>query len=226
MGTKTMYETIMTLPLFQGVGADHVSAFLEKTSIEFLRYSEGDVIIEAGEEVKNLKFLLSGRIRVTNKVLSGKVSVVSEFDGHEAIAPARLFGMHPHYDSTIEALDNVSVMEFSKKKYVGLLKSDSIYLMNFANILSLHIQRAAQIIPSLVRLGLSRMLAEWLVLLTSRKSEKIMIRGVGAMEEVYGKERVWSDIEQMTTAGLVEAIEDSIIITDREALIEYASDID
>ena len=223
MGTKTMYETIMTLPLFQGVGTDHVSSFLEKTSIEFLRFSAGDRIVEAGEPVTSLKFLLSGRIRVTNKVLSGRVAVVSEFEGQEAIAPARLFGMHPHYDFTIEALDNVSLMEFSKKKYVTLLKTDNIYIMNFVNILSLHIQRASQIISSLVRLDLSRLLAEWLVFFTSRKSCNIHIDGLQALEDIYGRDSVDSDIEVMKMHGLVDNADDCIMIPDRDALIEYAS---
>lgn len=215
----------MTLPLFQGVGVDHVSSFLEKTSIEFHRFSKGDKIVEAGEPVSSLKFLISGRIRVINKVLSGRVEVKSEFSGHEAIAPARLFGMHPHYDFTIEAMDSVSVMEFSKKKYVTLLKTDNIYIMNFANILSLHIQRASQIIPSLVRLDLSRILAEWLVFFTSRKSFNILVKGLHALEEIYGKKRVEDDIEVMTSLRLVDISDDNILILDRDALIAYASNL-
>ncbi len=218
-----MYETIMDLPLFKGVGADHVSAFLEKTSIHFLKFSPGDSIVRKGEAVKSLKFILSGTIRVFTDVLNGQVSVSSLFSGHEALGVTRLFGLHPFYDISVEAVDSVSIMEFGKDKYFGLLQSDPIYMMNFANLLSLNVQRNIETFPSFVRLDISRLFAEWLLLFTSRKSEDIRIKGVQEIKNIYGVDYSESCIRKLEALSLVSVDDDEILVPDREALIEYAA---
>ena len=225
MGEKTMYETIMNLPLFHGVGPDHVSAFLEKTSIAFHKYSDGEVVVKKGEGVKTLKFLLSGKIRVAHDVLAGEVRIFSDFEGHEAIAATHLFGMHPHYESTITAVGDVSLMEFSKEKYVGLLRSDEIYLMNFANLLSHNIQKTTHVIPFFRRLDLSRAIAEWLVMFTARKSTNIYIDGVASLEDIYGKSYVEDSLERLTSMNLAEVGGNKITVIDREGIIDYATTI-
>ncbi|MDE6410229.1 MAG: cyclic nucleotide-binding domain-containing protein [Muribaculaceae bacterium] len=221
MNTKTMYETIMDLPLFKGVGADHVTSFLEKTGIEFHRFAPGDRIVVQGEPVRSLRFLLSGRIRLTTGVLNGKAIISSEFEGHDAIGATRLFGTHPLHEYSIEAIDNVSVMEFAKEKYVELLQSDSIYLMNFANLLSMNVHKASETVPHFLRLDFSRVLAEWLVLFTGRKSRYIRIDGIEAISEVYGKDFIKDNLDVLVGKSLVAVEGDSILVPNRDALIEY-----
>ena len=218
-----MYETIMDLPLFKGLGTDHISSFLEKTSIEFHRYSAGDVIVEGGEAVKTLRFLISGRIRCSFPLLHGRITISSEFEGREAIGVTRLFGMHPHHNATIFAVGNVGIMEFSKDKYTRLLRSDSIYLMNFANLLSLSVQKTSEIFPAFTSLDLARLFAEWVVLFTLRKSENICISSISNLCAIYGKSYVEKEIKHLTELALIKEEEDRIIIPDRERLIEYAS---
>lgn len=218
-----MYETIMDLPLFKGVGTNHVSSFLEKTSVDFHKYQHGQLIIKRGEPVKNLKFLLSGRIRIVAEVFEGEVKLSSVAEGDEVIGATRLYGLHPHYDVTIEAIDNVSVMEFSKMKYIDILQSDPIYMMNFANMLSMSVQRTTDIISLFVRADLSRILAEWLVLFTSRRSLDIKISGISALKELYGECYVDQNLDKLQKLTLVVLKDDIIEIPDREALIEYVS---
>ncbi|MDE5790427.1 MAG: cyclic nucleotide-binding domain-containing protein [Muribaculaceae bacterium] len=222
MNTKTMYETLMDLPLFKGVSADHISSFLEKTSIEFHRFTQGDIIVTQGEPVRSLKFLLSGEINLCTRVLNGKVQISSKFDGHEAIGATRLFGMHPLYEFTIEAAENVSIMEFSKEKYISLLQSDPIYMLNFANLLSMNVHKASETFPHFTRMDLSRVLAEWLVLFTGRKSREIRIGKLSTLAEVYGEGMVRNNIDQLLSLSLISVVEDEVFISDREALIEYA----
>ena len=214
----------MDLPLFKGVGADHVTSFLEKTGIEFHKFSPGDVIVSGGEPVKSLKFLISGKIRINAEALKGRVVVSSVFEGHEALGATRLFGLHPHYDATVVAMDNVGIMEFSKEKYVSLLQSDSIYTMNFANLLSMNVQKTMETLSRFTRLDLSRVFAEWLVLFTGRKSEDIRINGVEALCDIYGKEFVDSALVRLAAHSLVSVEGEEILVDDRDALIEYVID--
>lgn len=222
MNTKTMYETLMDLPLFKGVGADHISSFLEKTSIEFHRFTKGEIIVSQGAPVRSLRFLLSGKIRLSAMTLNGKAQIFSEFDGHEAIGATRLFGMHPTHEFTIEAIENVSIMEFSKEKYVGLLQSDSIYMINFANLLSMNVHKAWETFPHFTRMDLSRVLAEWLVLFTGRKSKEIKVRGRESLAEVFGEDFTNKSLDNLVSLSLITIDDDYIKVPDREALLDYA----
>lgn len=222
MNTKTMYETIMDLPLFKGVGEDHISSFLEKTSIEFHKFPQGEIIAEKGEPVKSLKFILSGKIRLLSDALNGKAEISSVLDNHEAVGATRLFGLHPHYDVTVEALENVAVMEFSKEKYVRLLQSDPIYMMNFANLLSMNVQKTIETFPFFMRLDLSRIFAEWIVLFTGRKSTDIRIKSPDSLAEVYGKDFVKANLDKLENLALIKIEGNEILILDREAFLEYA----
>ena len=62
---QSMYETIMELPLFKGIGEDQLSVMLEKTSVEFLKFEEGEIISKADESVQYINFILNGRVRQT-----------------------------------------------------------------------------------------------------------------------------------------------------------------
>ena len=131
MDSTPMYDTIMSLPLFKGVSRDRISYFLEKTSISFLKYKPGDVIVRNDEEIKKLRFVISGRIKVIHECKDGLVRI-SEVRGKGSVIGAdRLFGMHTNCGCDVIAEENTGIMEFSKEQYLNLINADSIYLLNF-----------------------------------------------------------------------------------------------
>ena len=114
----SMYETIMDLPLFKGVGKDHVSQFVEKTQIHFERYEPGEIIADYKDEVTGLKFVLSGSVVMSSKCFGGKITVESHMKGNIVLGATRLFGLKPMYKRQIKALTLCGVMGFSKEKYM------------------------------------------------------------------------------------------------------------
>lgn len=221
-----MYETIMDLPLFKGVSAAQVSNFIEKTKIDFLKYEPGDIIVEAGEEVKKLKFILKGKIRLTNLSPRLGIEVSSCFVGRESIGATRLFGIHPHYEYTIEAVTPVSVMEFSKENYMTLLRSDKIYLLNFANLLSLNLQRYQNDISAMCLTGVIRLIVERIALFTTRTSTDITLRGLDIFKKKYNDPSLDKILDELERRDILALNGDTLEIKDRAGLIEYASDLD
>lgn len=221
MGARSMYETIMDLPLFKGVSADHVSSFLEKTSIEFHSYSSGETILNRGEEVKKLKFLISGTVKVSYELPGGEGKLTSLSDTNDVFGITRLFGIAPYYDSTVSAASDVSVMEFGKEKFLRMLASDSIYLMNYANLISHHSQNLIDRIRTFHRTGFPRLLAEWVVLFSTRRSFDIRIEGISALEKDLGRDYVHSGIERLADHGIVRIDGDVLQLADRELFLSY-----
>lgn len=136
-----MYEMIMDLPLFKGVGKDHVSQFLEKTHISFDNYQPGDVVTATGDRVNTLKFLISGKVEIRHPLKGGRLTVTEICGRGRVLGAEWLFGIATGYPFEIVALTKASVMSFRKEQYMNLLQTDNIYLLNFFNYLSLRAQR-------------------------------------------------------------------------------------
>ncbi|MBD5356609.1 MAG: cyclic nucleotide-binding domain-containing protein [Bacteroides sp.] len=142
----TMYETIMDLPLFKGVSKAHVSLFLEKTNIDFCNYEAGEVLIEAGDPVTMVKFVITGGVRVMRTFHSLPIKVEETCGPGTVLGADRLFGISTGYAYDVRSIGKTSIMQFSKEQYVNLLHSDRIYMFNFFNYLSLRAQRQVETI--------------------------------------------------------------------------------
>lgn len=173
----TKYEMIMDLPLFKGVSKEHVSSFLEKTNINFINYEPGEKVVSKGEEVRMVKFVISGEVSVSH-VLGDSGITVSEHCGYGRVLGAdRLYGMHTGYSCDVVAQTRTSIMEFSKDHYVRLLNSDHIYLLNFFNFLSRRAQRPIEAFEKFTGEDIKSRLCVLLSVLTDPDSSGITING-------------------------------------------------
>lgn len=141
----SMYEKIMDLPLFKGIGKDHVSQFLERTHLEFCNYKRGELVASMGESVENVMFIMSGELSLLNRIGSSGIVIEERLFPVTVIGADRLFGLDKTYPCNIVSNDKTSVMRFGKSHYLRLLDSDPIYKLNFFNYLSLRAQRGKKI---------------------------------------------------------------------------------
>lgn len=137
----SMYEMIMDLPLFKGVSKDQISLFLEKTHIDFKNYGVGEILASMGDPVSMVRFVISGDISLIHPLEEVGITIEERSGFGKVLGADRLFGMATGYPYNAVAKTKTSIMEFSKAQYVNLLHSDSIYMLNFFNYLSLRAQR-------------------------------------------------------------------------------------
>ena len=71
----TMYETIMSLPLFKGISRQQVSTFLEKTHVQFINYNPGERIVSVGDACTHIRYIISGEVVVTSNNYSGNLVI-------------------------------------------------------------------------------------------------------------------------------------------------------
>lgn len=174
---SSMFETIMELPLFKGIGEDQLSQLLEKTSIEFLKFEDGEYISRADKRVEAIDFILSGRVRQTYSLKNHPIEVDEILGKGAMIGALNLYGMVTNYFSASVALGKVSVMRISKKQYIDILLSDGIYILNFVNFLSAAAQKAPTIMENLGEPSIRRTLETVAFSMVSRMSETVMIAG-------------------------------------------------
>ena len=219
----SMYETIMDLPLFKGVGKDQVSQFLEKTPLSFTNYSDGEEISTAGEDVKMIKFIISGEVSIRQKLDSLNLTV-EEISGSERVLGAdRLFGISTGYPFTIVAHGKASIMQFKKEQYVNLLYSDRIYMLNFFNYLSLRAQRPVEAVSVFATGDIGGRLRQMVSIMTDPVARTINLEST--MDEVahycgVGREALdqWLKINEQS--GIIKREEGRVTIPSRENFLD------
>ena len=173
----TMYEMIMDLPVFKGVSKEQVSSFLEKTNVNFENFEPGMKIVSKGEEVKTVKFVMSGEVCASHVLVGSNISVEEYCSYGRVLGADRLYGMSTGYSCDVIAMTRTSIMEFSKDQYVKLLNSDSIYLLNFFNFLSRRAQRPVEALEEFTTGDIRSRLCVLLSVLTDPDSIGIQIKG-------------------------------------------------
>lgn len=174
---SSMYETIMELPLFKGIGEDQLSLMLEKTSVEFLKYEDGDIIAENKDIVTDLNFILSGRVRQTYDLVNFPIAIDEIVGKGSVIGALHLFGMNTTYTSTCMAMGKVSIMKIGKKQYMNIIQSDKIYMLNFVNYLSAAAQKAPALSLNSKKASINRTLESLAYSVVSRAAETVMVAG-------------------------------------------------
>ena len=172
----SMYGTIMDLPPFKGISEDQVSAFLEKTNIEFQNLQKGETLYLEGEPCTDIKYLISGTIGRTHRLVSPRCTIKEILPAGTVFGAERLFGLNTCYADKAVAATPSSIMKFSKEQYLRLLASDEIYLMNVLNFLSLRAQRSIDSLNNIYSSSLLGHIGYWIATMTDRCSTGIEIQ--------------------------------------------------
>lgn len=219
---STMYEMIMDLPLFKGVGKDHVSSFLEKTNVNFVNYEAGDLIVSKGEDVNMVRFVIAGDVRIIHELNGCGIRVEELSHKGRVLGVDRLYGMATGYSCDVYAHSRTSIMEFSKEQYLRLLRTDNIYLLNFFNYLSRRAQRPVEAVETYTSGSIRSKLSLLLSILTDSESEGLVISATPEDLSAYlavDKVEVESWINDAQRDGVVKYEDGEMKIVSRESFL-------
>lgn len=218
----TMYEKLMMLPIFKGMNPEHMSAFIEKTHLEFNTYEAGSVIVSRGEECDTLHCILSGRVQCIYPLAGDKVRLAAEYNGGKVIGLDRLYGMDTRYGVVVKALEECGTMSFSKSQYMSLIQANQICTMNYLNMLSYRCQRAVHAMENMLPASLMGQLAEAVTILTDRDSLRILVQDVERLTE----SDCHGELDSLIEAGLLRRISEHMVeVPSRAAFLDYAESL-
>ncbi len=132
----TMFETLLQLPLFQGLAQEDFTNILGKVKLHFVRHKPGEVIATAGDVCDKLTFVLRGRAGFSKEASDGSYRFVEYFDAPCVIEPHSLFGMNTVYVSTCMAQTECHTVSVSKQFVLRELMRYEIFWLNYMNIVS------------------------------------------------------------------------------------------
>lgn len=211
----------MTLPLFKGISYSRLSEIVGNTRLAFLKYLPGEQMLNAGEPCTHIKFIISGRARLTIRNENDRVRVGQTLTAPAVISPDFLFGRNTLYPATATAIDTVSIMQIDKKDFIPLLQRDEIFLFNYLNILSTNAQKAVDGVLSLTSGSLEERIAFWIIALTQMDSDEIVLTAKQKdLYSLFGVQRssFIASLDSMKARGILDYTSTEIRVRSRRAL--------
>ncbi len=132
----TMYDTLLQLPLFQGLAKNDFTSILDKVKIHFLKRKAGDTVALGGEDCRELVFLLNGSLVSKTSDRDELYTFYEAINAPFLIEPYSLFGWSTKYVSTYMALTACNLVTIEKAYLLSELNNYEIIRLNYLNILS------------------------------------------------------------------------------------------
>ena len=136
-----MYDTLLSLPLFQGMSQTDFNSLLQKIRLDFIRYEDGNVIIEKGNRCGSLAFLINGTVESSRSGMDGNFTFSELIEAPFLIEPYSMFGRAGSYQRTYTAIGSCSFLMVDKQYIYTELGKYNICRMNLLNILSGRVQQ-------------------------------------------------------------------------------------
>jgi len=133
---NSIYDTLLCLPLFQGMTKSDFGTVLEKVRFGFHKYSAGQVVAESGKLCNSFVFLLNGRLRSMRSSSDNLFTLTEWLEGPYMIEVSSMFGINPVYRCTYVAEEECGILVIDKQFLYTELFKYNICRMNMMNMLS------------------------------------------------------------------------------------------
>ncbi len=133
---ETMFDTLLQLPLFQGLCHEDFTSILDKVKLHFIKHKPGETILKSGSTCDQLCFLLKGEISVVTTSQEDMYTVIERMEAPYLIEPYSLFGMNTTYQSSYVARTEVHTICISKAFVLNELFKYEIFRLNYMNMVS------------------------------------------------------------------------------------------
>ena len=165
----------MQLPLFHGVSAQQLSALVEKMPFHFLKFNDGERIIDEGDTCTHVRFVVSGKVRVSMRFTNLKVTIEQTLEAPNVLGPDYLFGLDTTYPFYVTAEGECGIMQLRKSDYVNIVQADKVFLFNILNYLSRNSQRFTAGVLAMKQGSVTERIALIVSILTTQLSSDITI---------------------------------------------------
>lgn len=221
---ESMYEVLMSLPVFKGVSYSTITEIVGRVKFHFVKFDEGAAIASAGQACTGLMCVVSGRARLAVESADGRLRALQTVTAPDLIAPDFLFGRNTLYPMTARAWEGpCGVLLISKADYLNMLRHDEIFLFNFLNLLSKDAQKPLEGVLALTCGSLEERIAFWVVALTQPGSTDVVIECRHKdLYSMFGVPRAvfFQVLDAMKGKGLLDYESNRITVNSRRDMLD------
>lgn len=157
-----MYENLLQLPYFQGMSKDEITAILDKVTIEFFSYNDGEAICRFGEECDKFIIVTKGKVLSRVTAPDNTYSLTEEIQAPLAIEPYSLFGHDTTYKRNYTAMGNCTTLVIDKKYLFSEFSKYQIFTINLLNLISRRAQMQSYAIWSYTPASIKGRIAQFI----------------------------------------------------------------
>lgn len=139
-----LYETLLRIPLFQGMGKNDIYSVVTHIKLGFMKFETGKIIVKEGEPCTNLLFLTNGTVQVESFADDHSYSVIEDINAPSIIGIENLFGLNQRHTHTFTALTDTNFISVDKDQTMKLGNDYIVFRLNFLNMLSIRIQKVVR----------------------------------------------------------------------------------
>ena len=219
---ETMFDTLLQLPLFQGLAQEDFTRILEKVKLYFTKYKPGELLLKEGGACHELVFVLKGEIASSTSSADSSYCFTEYFPAPFLIEAHSIFGMKTHYASTYRARTEVHTVSISKAFVVKELFNYEIFRLNYMNIISNRAQSLNSRLWAESTDNLEKRIGNFILTHIERPSgRKILKIKMEELAQVVNDTRmgVSRALNSMQEKGLLELHRGEMMIPDAEKLL-------
>lgn len=219
-----MYDTLLQLPLFQGLCPNDFTRILGKIKLHFSKHKAGEKIITEGESCNKLVFLLKGELMSESTDRYEQFSFYEYFQPPFVVEPYSLFGMHTQYVSSYIAQTEVHLVTIDKSFVLTDLNKYDIFRLNYLNIISNRSQTLYnRIWDTKVEDTASRIINFILYHTEKPSGEKLFKIKMDDFAHLLGETRltISKALNELQDKGLLSLKRKEIVVPDITLLIKY-----
>lgn len=217
-----MFDTLLQLPLFQGLAQEDFTCILEKVKLCFTKHKPGELLLQKGAPCHELVFVLKGEITSSTSSADGSYSFTEYFAGPYLIEPHSLFGMKTSYAATYRAKTEVHTVSIGKAFVMKELFGYEIFRLNYMNMVSNRAQmlhgRLWETTDGHLEAHIARFILNHAERPSGRKALKIKMEELAEMVNDT-RSGVSKALNNLQAEGLVELHRGEIIIPDAGKLM-------
>lgn len=218
----SMFERLSEIPFLRGASKDLMERIVGMAKFHFLKYDAGQTIVTAGEPCSHARFVLDGSVRISIENADGRFRISQTLTAPDVISPDFLFGHTTLYPGTATAIGTVNTVQISKNDLIKILQSDSIFLYNVLNYLSMNSQKCIDGILSLSTGSIEERIATWVVAMTQPTSSDITLScRQRDLYSVFGVQRssFFTTLDRLRDRGIITYSTGEIRVPDRRAML-------
>ncbi len=135
-----MFDTLLQLPLFQGLRHEDFTNIIEKVRLHFIKHRPGETLVREGDKCDQLLFLIKGEITSATTSYDKTFTITEYIAAPCVIEPDSMFGMNTNYTSSYIAHGEANTVSISKALVMSDLFNYDIFRINYMNYISNHSQ--------------------------------------------------------------------------------------
>ncbi|EJX04911.1 transcription regulator, CRP family [gut metagenome] len=220
---ETMFDTLLQLPLFQGLCHEDFTKILDKVKLHFDKHKPGEMFIDSGDSCNQLCFLIKGKISMVTQSKGDIYTVFERIEAPYVIEPQALFGMKTLYASSYIAHTEAHTVNISKHFILNELFKYEIFRLNYMNIVSNRAQNLHAQLWEHPTEDLKEKIIRFFVQHCEKlKGEKIFKIKMDDLARYVDNSRLNTSkkLNEMQKEGLIELHRKEILISNLQALID------